>query len=177
MPLQPVPARQNLWADEPHSQEGLREVQERFWLIFNSLPSPWHIYDGDRRFRFVNRSLLKFLGRPTEQVIGHRDEDLLPAMVTNIYLPHLLQAFATRLPQSAECSFSGPLGTFNYITNYVPLLDDAGRIVEVLGISHDNTQQKHFEHELRRRDQELRSLTDNIPDVIGRLIGNCNTCS
>ena len=92
------------------------------------------------------------------------------------WLPTFIYPICFRLSRHvcrrAECSFSGPLGTFNYITNYVPLLDDAGRIVEVLGISHDNTQQKHFEHELRRRDQELRSLTDNVPDVIGRFDRN-----
>jgi PAS domain S-box-containing protein len=168
MPHRIVPDGQSTRADAAHTPEGVREVRERFWLVFDNVPAPCAIYDGDRRFRFVNKALMKFLGRAAEHVIGRRDEELLPAQVTDVYLPHLRRAIETGLPQTAECAFNGPLGAFYYIANYIPLLDESGRVVEVLGMTNDSTQQRHVEYKLRRRDQELRSLTDNVPDVIGR---------
>ncbi|HVU90125.1 MAG TPA: PAS domain S-box protein [Pirellulales bacterium] len=153
----------------PAVDDALRASQERFRLIFDSLPTPCVIYDAQRRFRYINRTMAQLLRRTEEEAIGYRDEDLLPAQFTQIYLPLLCQAIETRLPQRAECSFSGPLGTAHYIAHYVPMLDEHGQVREVLGISYDISPQKRVEQELRQRDDEMRSLADNVPDIIARV--------
>ncbi len=109
------------------------------------------------------------LRRSEDEIIGCRDEDLLPAQFTQIYLPLLYQAIETRLPRKGECTFSGPLGTMHYIAHYVPMLDEHGQVREVLGISYDISLQKRVEQELRQRDEEMRSLAENVPDIIARV--------
>jgi PAS domain S-box-containing protein len=153
----------------PQLDDALRASQERFRLIFDSLPTPCAIYDSQRRFRYVNRAMAALLRRSEADVIGCRDEDLLPAQFTQVYLPLLCQALETRSPQIAERSFTGPLGTMHYIAHYVPMLDEHGQVREVLGMSYDISQQKRVEQELRRRDEEMRSMADNVPDIIARV--------
>jgi len=151
------------------AEDALRTSDERFRLIVDSLPSPCAMYDAERRFLFVNRALTQSLRLTPEQMIGRRDEEVLPSYVTAAYLPHLCRAVETGLPQRAECSFRGKAGSFDYIASYVPLVDAEGRVREVLGVSYDITHQKRVEQELRRRDDELRSLADNVPDITARL--------
>ena len=99
----------------PQTNDALRASQERFRLIFDSLPTPCAIYDAQRRFRYVNRAMAALFRRSEEDVIGCRDEDLLPAQLTQVYLPLLCQAIESRSPRMGECSFTGPLGTMYYI--------------------------------------------------------------
>lgn len=151
-----------------HVDDRLWASQERFRLVFDNLPSPCAVYDADARFRLVNRSAANFMRMPAEQLIGRRDAEVLPEQYTAVYLPYLYRSIETGAPQRAECSFTGPLGTFHFIAHYVPLLDDQGTVCEVLGITYDITTQKRIEEELRRRDLELRALADNLPDIVAR---------
>lgn len=146
----------------------LRASEERLRLVFDSLPSPCAIYDSDRRFRVVNQAMLKMLRMRADQIIGRRDEELLPRQFTDVYLPHLLRTMETLQPTTAECAFHGTGGTVYYMTHYVPLLDEAGNLCEVLGMSYDVTRQRTAEEGLRNRDREIRSLTENVPDIIAR---------
>jgi PAS domain S-box-containing protein len=156
-------------SQNPPVDDALRASQERFRLIFDSLPTPCAIYDSQRRFRYVNRAMAALLRRSEEDVIGLRDEDLLPAHLTQVYLPLLCHAFETRSPQIDERSFTGPLGTMHYIAHYVPMLDEHGQVREVLGMSYDISMQKRVEQELRQRDDEMRLMADNVPDIIARV--------
>ena len=118
------------------ADEVLRATHERFRVIFDTLPAPCVVYDADRRFRFINKAMSEMLRRPEEQIIGCRDEELMPVQFTQVYLPVLCQAITSRTPQMAECAFTGAFGTLSYIAHYVPLLDDAGgEVREVVGIA------------------------------------------
>ncbi len=151
------------------ADEVLCATHERFRVIFDTLPAPCVVYDADRRFRFINKAMSEMLRRPEEEVIGCRDEDLMPVQFTQVYLPVLCQAITSRTPQMAECAFAGAFGTLSYIAHYVPLLDDAGEVREIVGISYDISAQKRVERELRQRDEEIRSLAESVPDIVARL--------
>ncbi|HET9909379.1 MAG TPA: HD domain-containing phosphohydrolase, partial [Anaerolineales bacterium] len=48
------------------------------------------------------------------------------------------------------------------------LRDENGKITGYVSLNHDITERKQAEADLRRREQEFRSLADNIPDIISR---------
>lgn len=56
----------------------------------------------------------------------------------------------------------------------IPVLNDIGDVVHVIGISTDITRQKKYEEELFKREQEFRTLVENSPDIITRFDLNLN---
>jgi PAS domain S-box-containing protein len=151
------------------TEEALHASEDRLRLFVDDLPAPCVIYDAERRFKFVNRSTVELMRRPAAEIIGRRDEELLPPAITDVYLPHLRRAIETRSPQEAECWFPGGNGGFYYIAHYVPCLDAHGRVSEVLGISYNITREKRVEAKLRRQEQDFRSLAETVPDIIARI--------
>ncbi len=58
------------------------------------------------------------------------------------------------------------------ITRYIPVFDENGQVVHIVGMSNDITQQKKYEDERFRREQEFRTLVENSPDIITRFDSN-----
>src|SRR5580704_15731736 len=107
-------------AAQRQAEETVRASEERLRLFVDDLAAPCAIYDAERRFKFVNRSTVELMRRPATEIIGRRDEELLPAAITDVYLPLLCRAIETRSPQRVECSFPGKNGVFYFIAHYVP---------------------------------------------------------
>jgi len=49
--------------------------------------------DRERRFRFNNAPYAQFLGRPLEQIVGQRVEDVAAGQSYEMIRPHLDEAF------------------------------------------------------------------------------------
>ncbi len=67
--------------------------------------------------------------------------------------------------------------TFNNHTTHtrlIPVPDENDKIVHVIGMSRDITQQKEYEKELFNREKEFRSLAENSPDIITRFDPDLN---
>ncbi|MFQ4145935.1 PAS domain S-box protein [Chlorogloeopsis sp. ULAP02] len=163
-------------SDRKQVEEALRLSEARFRLAVENLPELFMLYDAQRRFQFVNTKVLQLSGRTLEQFIGHRDEDVFPAEVTNAYLPLLLKTVKTGQLQTGECTLTffecQKCEPITFIVKYVPLLNSQGKIQQILALTHDITQSKRAEEALRQREQEFRALVENAPDMISRFDRN-----
>jgi signal transduction histidine kinase len=93
--------------------------------------------------------------------LGKRDEEVFSAGHRG--LPAASErAYATRQPQQFEWTSASRAGIRALIIHYVPLLDEVGRVRQVLGIVHDITARKQAEEALRQA-QKL--------EAVGRLAG------
>lgn len=73
--------------------------------------------------------------------------------------------------EEAELVFED--GVVRYIYGRaVPLRDAAGTVCGVIGAYLDITESKQFEAELRRREQQFKTLAENAPDLISRIDAN-----
>lgn len=138
-------------------------------LAIEDYPGGAVIYDADRRLQFINTRALQKTGFGVEQLLGRRDEELFPRQLTDQYVPYLRRAIETRATQTVEVIIPLPSRDVYLVATYVPLLDAEGRVQQVLGIGHDVTDQKLAAENVRRRERELRSLTDNVPDTMARV--------
>ncbi len=136
-------------------EKALRESEERFRLAVDLYPSPFIIFDEERRIEFANSCAVKISGYAEQELIGRRDEELFSPQVTDTYLPVLRQAFATGEVQHKEIRIELPSGTFIQEVTYVPLTDAAGGVRKVFGITYDVTERKRMEEELRKAHDEL----------------------
>lgn len=126
----------------------LESSRELLRLALNGIPDVFVIYDRDLHVQFVNERGTEFFARSSQDIIGKRDEDLLPAEVTQTYQPLLARALATATTQSHEATFSLRGRSYSIAATYVPMVDEHGEIRQILGLMHDFTKRREVEERL-----------------------------
>jgi len=121
-------------------EQALLESERRFRAAIDNFPYTFIIYDRDLRISYINRVGLEMCGMSEEEVIGHADEELFSAGITTPYMESLRRALATGTMQSVKSVQKMQSGKVTIVFNYVPILDEQGRICQILGINFDVTE-------------------------------------
>ncbi len=122
----------------------------------------------DGRFLLVNDPAAEFLGRPREEIVGHPIHDLMDperAEHTDRFDREVIDS-----GRSTRREFHGirqPDGKPYVVwTSRHPLLDRAGVVSGVVGVSRDVTARHELVNALRASEQRLRLITDNLPALV-----------
>lgn len=143
------------------SEQALHASEQRFRRALANIPDVVIIYDTDLRMQYVNNASRSVSGLPPEQLLGKRDEDVLPREVCDTYLPTLRRAFLTKQICAVEADIELPeTGLHSLRITCVPLMDKDGEVREVLGITRDLTDRKRAEHVIRESEAKFRNLID-----------------
>lgn len=126
----------------------IESSKELFRLALNGIPDVFIIYENDLTIQFVNERGVEFFGSASANIIGKRDEDLLPIDVTSTYRPLLELARNGKTTQSQELGFTLRGREYSFSATYVPMLDDNGNIRQIFGLLHDFTQRRETEQRL-----------------------------
>jgi PAS domain S-box-containing protein len=136
--------------------------------LLDALPQQIYVKDLDGKFITANVAAARARGgRLPRAVVGWTDFEFLPAEVAR-----RLQAEEQRVLRSGEPSLEDeqPFDTDGerrwLSVTRTPLRDPDGAVVGVVGISHDITERKNAEEALARERNLLRTLMDNLPDLI-----------
>ncbi|MEN3202213.1 MAG: PAS domain S-box protein, partial [Atribacterota bacterium] len=135
---------------------------------------PDHVYFKDRQSRFIggSRSLAQYFGlERVEDLIGKTDFDFFAS-------PHAEEAYADeqRIIETGEAIVgkvereTWPDGGISWVlTTKVPLRNEKGEIIGIVGISKDITELKEKEEALERERQFLNSVFEGIQDGLSVL--------
>ncbi|MBF2006888.1 MAG: PAS domain S-box protein [Chlorogloeopsis fritschii C42_A2020_084] len=146
------------------AQAALIQSEERFRLAVDHMPDVFAIYDAQRRFQFVNAAALQLFGKLKEDIIGRTDEEIFPAEVTEPYLATLIQAVETRTIQTTEARIISPdRGVLTTLIKYVPILDDQGKIYQILAFAEDITIRKQAEEVQKNQQKWLEDVLNLMP--------------
>ncbi|MFL5303112.1 MAG: PAS domain-containing protein, partial [Anaeromyxobacteraceae bacterium] len=137
--------------DLKRTDAALRASERRFRAAMESFPGVFVIYDADRRVLFANDASVRLAGG--RDLVGLRDEDILPAELRGRYRPHLDRALSEGVPQALEVSAPLPGGDRHFTVRYVPLLDARGRAELVVLAAMDITERQRMEEALREADR------------------------
>jgi PAS domain S-box-containing protein len=142
---------------------------DHFRLMADFAPVMIWLADPDRRSVYFNRPWLEFTGRPLDGELGLGwTEGLHPEDRPNVESRYA-QAFAERAPFEIEYRLRRADGEHRWILDKgVPLFED-GRLAGFVGSCLDITDRLDAEREARKREEDFKTLADNIPDVIARL--------
>jgi PAS domain S-box-containing protein len=147
-------------------QAVIQKSEERYRRLTESSPDAIFITNQQGALLFVNQTCATMAGLPPDQLVGKQQEDIFPPEIAQAHRHNIEQVFNRhRPPTLEECITLG--GRQHWIdTRLVPLEDEHGRIVEVLGISRVITVRKEMEKALRENEARHHALLKAIPDLM-----------
>ena len=123
------------------------------------------VYTQDRNLRYTSISNSMF-GRPAERILGHTDEEILPADGGPAIIALKREVLASGHAKRAEFALNEGPGVRWYDLHVEPLRDGSGQIVGLTRASVDVTDRKEGEAHLRLLLRELTHRSKNLLAVI-----------
>lgn len=164
-------------SDLKRVQDNLTEEHRLLSTILNNVPD--RIFAKDREGRYIasNRLHLRFLGvTEEEEVLGTTLYEHVSKEHADKYFNEDMDIMRTGIGLiNSEESREKPDGSVVwYLTSKVPLIDETGKCVGLVGISRDVTSQKQNEEKLRNtikvlKDTQLQLIEAEKLKTVGRL--------
>jgi PAS domain S-box-containing protein len=123
------------------------------------------VYTQDRDLRYTSISN-PMLGRSIQDILGHTDEEILPAEAGATMIALKREALGSGQPKRAEVAIEDAPGVRWHDLHIEPLRNDAGEIVGLTCASVDMTERKEAEAHLRLLLRELTHRSKNLLAVI-----------
>jgi PAS domain S-box-containing protein len=152
-----------------HAEAALARERDLLSTLLENIPDRIYFKDGASRFIRVNRAMTDLFGlRRPEEIYGKSDADFYGAEHAQEALQDELQVMRSGEPivgkVEKEVLTTGRKSWS--LTTKLPLRDHQGRIVGTCGISREITRLKEMEERLDAERNLLRSVIDNLPDLI-----------
>ncbi|MDD5300117.1 MAG: PAS domain S-box protein [Gallionella sp.] len=156
--------------------KNLRESESRYRLLVESSPFCIHEIDLEGRLLSMNRAGLGMLGLDDARkicgmqylnAVNQQDIERVEAL--------LRDAIANGTPSHFEFTSNGD-GLRYFKSCFIPIKDDSGKVLKLMGITEDITEHKLAEEIVLKSKANLRAILDNAPyiawlkDTAGRFI-------
>jgi len=133
-------------------EENLRNSENLYHSLVETLPQNIFRKDRDGRFTFANQQFCKILGRTLEEIVGKTDFDFFPAELAEKYQRDDRRVMETGKPYQTVEEHQPPGSASKLYVQVVktPLHDAAGNVLGLQGIFWDITQQQLADEKIRR---------------------------
>jgi PAS domain S-box-containing protein len=153
------------------AEEALQQERNLLRTVIDNLPDVIYVKDAECRKTVVNKADLRNMGCQSEaEALGKTDFDLYPREVAEAFYADDLSVLETgKSIINREEFFFDPEGKKRWLlTTKLPLRDQNGHIVGLVGIGHDITERKRVEAALKESEERYRNLFENAPIGIYR---------
>ncbi|MBN2011834.1 response regulator [candidate division KSB1 bacterium] len=136
---------------------------------------PDHIYIKDKMSRFIlnNKAHLQLLGaKKQDEVLGKTDMDFFPDELSNTYFNDEQKILETGISKinEEEQVINLTTGRNHWVTaTKVRFEDRLGRVQGLVGISHDITERKKFEEELKQAKEDAESANRSKSEFLANM--------
>jgi PAS domain S-box-containing protein len=137
-------------------------LQERIRLISDALPALISYVDTERRYQFCNRAYSEWFQLPEEKILGHSMREVLGEKAWQTIAPHVDEAFAGQVVEYEAYTHyqTGPRWIH---ASYMPHRDSQGRVVGIMVMVTDVTQQKRAERLIDSQKHSLEMVVGGAP--------------
>jgi PAS domain S-box-containing protein len=152
--------------ERKRADEALRESENRYRTLAESSTDDIFIIGRDDTVRFVNSHAAGNLHLPAAEVIGKPRKNFFPPDIAEKQGTYLQEVFETGEPFHEDGKILYGNQEFWQNTSLVPLKDETGTVVAVLGVSRDITERKVAEEALNESERRFRELSDLLPQTV-----------
>jgi len=150
-------------------EEELTHERDFLQALMNNIPDFIYFKDRESRFLRVNKSHTQALGiHDVNEAIGKIDFDFFPEEHAREYFEDEQNIMKTEQPLINKIEkVRMPDGRIRWAsTTKIPIKNNYGNVIGLVGISRDITERKQIEEKLEYERDLLQVLMDNIPDTI-----------
>ena len=149
------------------AEAALREREERFRQVADSIPQLAWYADADGRITWYNRRWYDYTGTTPEQMAEAGWAGLIEGQARSRALARWQAGIESGEPFEMELPLQGADGTFRpFLTRVAPVRDEAGSVVQWFGTNTDVTDHRDAAEALRRSEQRLREMADTMAHMI-----------
>ncbi|MEJ2211653.1 MAG: PAS domain S-box protein, partial [Anaerolineae bacterium] len=152
--------------ERQRAEHALRQSEEKYRLLVESLQDGVYTLDMEGRFTFMNEVGIQRAGWARAEFLGRSSFDLVrpeDRPQARRYFEAIIRG--EEVPIS-ELAYVNAEGREVWLELNSSALRVAGQIVGVQGISRDVTQRKRAERALQESEDRWRSLVENAPDIV-----------
>lgn len=151
------------------SEENLRQSESLLRLIADNVPAFMaYVSAPDLCYRFVNRHYEAAFQRPREQIIGQPVSEIIGQANFEFAGPYIQRALNGEVC-SYENVFSLANGQRWLQVNYVPSLDQTGKVTGMVLLNHDITESRQAAEALATSQELYRLLAENSTDAVSMI--------
>ncbi len=155
-------------AERERVEQALKRERLLLRTLIDNLPDIIFAKDAQSRFVITNTACANQLGASrVEEVLGKTDADFVSPELASQYLADEQALMQSGQPITKEepTQYKKTGEMLQSLTTKVPLKDDAGKVVGLIGIARDITERKRAEETIARERQLLRTLIDRLPET------------
>ena len=154
-------------AERKRAEEALREKEKFLSTIIENIPDMIFIKEAETlKFIRINKAVESILGYKSEEFAGKTDYDFFPKEQADFFTKNDRDALRSgQLCDTEEEPISTKEGERFLHTKKIPLYDENGTPVYLLGISEDITERKRTEKAFKESEQRLSNIIDFLPDA------------
>lgn len=149
------------------AQRALQESNARFFALVEGIPDIVYLKDLEGRNLYVNKAYEDFAGTTRANIIGKRDDEIMPpelAAACGASDAQVLQTDTTVRHEEYTTDRAGNMICYETIKS--PIHDAQGQISGLVGVSRDVSERKRAEEKLRQSEARFRTLIEDAPIAI-----------
>lgn len=148
------------------ARKALREERDRFRTVFEAIPDMVWLKSPDGQFLECNDRFLSLMGASREEVLGKTDYDFVSREMADFFRANDLLALQASAPRRNEEWVHFPDGHSELLETIKRPFYEDGRLVGVLGIGRDLTDNFTVRQHLHASQERLRMFLDHTPAAV-----------
>ncbi|HWY59830.1 MAG TPA: sigma 54-interacting transcriptional regulator, partial [Terriglobales bacterium] len=154
-------------SEQKRAEEGLRQSQERFRLVLESIGAQVISTTVEGELDFVNQPVLDYFGKTMEQLKDWRTTDVLHPDDLDSAIAVWKDSIEKGLSYDVDHRFRRSDGVYRWFhVRGRPQRDVRGSIVRWYALLTDIEDRKWAEDKIREQESELRQIVDLVPQVV-----------
>jgi PAS domain S-box-containing protein len=144
-------------------EQALQRGEALLRTVIDTTPDAVYAKDADSRVVLINPAALKVVGKPAERILGHDDRDFYddPAVAAAV-IENDKRVMAAGVAERCEETLLTPEGYRDFLDTKAPWRDADGRIIGIVGVSRDVTEQKQADRALQTTLQRFYTVLSSM---------------
>jgi len=157
--------------EHKQAEENVKNAKDELEIILDSVPAIIFYKDIESKIILANKTLADSLKIPIKDIIGKTPEELFPKdQAESMKKGDQEVMISGKLKRNIIQPYTTPDGIRWLNVDKIPYKDKKGKIIGIIGLAKDITEQRKSEEELRQSYQQLKKTMDATIDTMSSII-------